>query len=130
MLDASVNQTSSGYAMRDTAGVGQVSFVKPVSTPTPAKLSPHEILMQVCEKHDVDMADLKGRNRRRQWSRARSEACFRLRSETDLQWDDIADVMHMSDNSSARWHFKNWTKVKEKPLYVSDYYYYGSRAGA
>lgn len=58
------------------------------------------ILEQVAANHGVSVDDIRGRDRRRQFSAARQEAAYRMRMETPLSLPQIAARLGRADHSS------------------------------
>lgn len=62
----------------------------------------YPIILEVAKKHRIKIEELRGRSRVKQLVSARTEACYRLRTETSLSYPQIATTVGLTDHTSAR----------------------------
>jgi len=78
-------------------------YIPPPSKPLGAKssLTAHQIMSQVCVKHEISHGELIGDTRPRRITNARAEAYFRLREERNLSWNQIGKLMGGKDHTTV-----------------------------
>ena len=73
-------------------------------------MTPDEILDIVCQYFRVSVEDIKGRGRSQQISVPRKVACFVLRNNLPLSYEDIGDFMGLRDHSTIMYAVRDVEK--------------------
>ena len=69
---------------------------------SPAKFACRDaILRDVCERHGVRLADVKGKSRVPRFVLPRHEACYRLKHEAGLSYGRIGQILGGRDHSTV-----------------------------
>lgn len=71
------------------------------------------ILRQVAKKHGVKISDLKGPSRENRFTKARFEACYRLKEEAAMSFPRIGRILGGRDHTTALSGYRRWREYLE-----------------